>query len=419
MTESSTVQWPTGGAWLSLLLVQAAAMAALLLLTSAGSTALMVAVVAMCVSTGIALRSHGRMKSRAVHRIHLLQAQQAEVLGILQAMTTAVVTVEADGHVRSMNPAAAQLLDLAPLDGTSGTLEQLGVDQALVDFVRGALEAGGRSAGERVIGQAPGRELSLRSEPMHDGKGKLRGIVLVLDDVTRLRRLESMRSDFAANVSHELRTPITAIQGYAELLERAAHGECVNHAAVIQRNTRRLSAIIEDLLSLSRLEDTEGAAHLVHEPVQVHEVLDAVARACSDEALDQQVTLKVECHDHIVCTGSAALLEQAVGNLVTNAIRYGGGSTVEIRGSASADGQARLTVVDHGQGIALEHHARLFERFYRVDRGRSRQVGGTGLGLAIVKHIAVAHGGTVNLTATPDGGCTFTLMVPMEDIASV
>jgi two-component system phosphate regulon sensor histidine kinase PhoR len=417
MTQKDTVQWPTGGAWLSLLLVEAAALVAILLLTSAAA-AWMVAAVAMCVSAAIALRSHRRMRLRAVHRINLLQAQQAEVLGILQAMTTAVLTVEADGRVRSMNPAAAQLLDLSPLDDTPRTLEQLGVDQSLAEFVHGALEAGGRSAGERLIGAAPGQALSLRSEPMHDGSGALRGIVLVLDDVTRLRRLESMRSDFAANVSHELRTPITAIQGYAELLERSAQGECADHAAIIQRNTRRLSAIIEDLLSLSRLEDTDGTGHLVHEPVLVHEVLDAVARACSDEARDQQITLKVECHDHIECTGSAALLEQAVGNLVTNAIRYGpGGSTVEVKAHAGSDGLARLIVVDHGQGIAPEHHARLFERFYRVDRGRSRQVGGTGLGLAIVKHIALAHGGTVNLTATPEGGCTFTLMVPMADVS--
>lgn len=370
--------------------------------------------VSICLALWIAAWSVGRLRFDAAERTGRLETQQRELLGILQGMSIAVVAADRSTGVLSMNPPACELLGLGDREPRGSTFRELELDTALCEFVDAAIAGGGRRVGDLQLGSEPVRSVVLRSEPVHDGSGALHGIVLVLDDVTRLRRLEVMRSDFAANVSHELRTPITAIQGYAELLADAPDDSAADYAQIIQRNSRRLSNIIEDLLALARLEDSDQAASLDEEPVPLHELLDAVVRACSAEAETAQVTVAVACDGHLVVNGSRPLLEQAVGNLLTNAIRYGGGdSTVRLNAQSTVDGEACIAVIDNGQGIPPEHHGRVFERFYRVDGGRSRQVGGTGLGLAIVKHIALVHGGSVNLAATAGGGCTFTLTLPL------
>lgn len=343
-----------------------------------------------------------------------LRTRQVQLRSILNAMSTAVLAIDREHTVLGLNPAAMELLDSTEPTPSGESLHAMQLDQGLLDFVEGAFTTGGFRTGEVVLHGKVDRSVIVRSEPVHGLAGGIDGIVLVFDDVTRLRRLETMRSDFAANVSHELRTPITAIQGYAELLDSASEAERSDFAQVILRNTKRLSAIIEDLLALSRLEEDQQAGLADHDSVLMHELLAAVARACSQEAALESVLLELECPEHLVCQGSRALLEQAVTNLVTNAIRYGGsGSTVELGAERSDANLISISVVDHGPGIPVEHHGRVFERFYRVDRGRSRQVGGTGLGLAIVKHIALAHQGGVRLTETPGGGCTFTLTVPI------
>ncbi|MCH2136062.1 MAG: ATP-binding protein [Phycisphaerales bacterium] len=344
-----------------------------------------------------------------------LEGELTEVRGMLDAMDIAVLSVDREGVVRYINAAARDLLQLPSQPLSGQTLSDLSVDEAVSTFVKEARARDGAHRDERALAGNPGCEVVMLSEPVHSAAAG--DIVLVLDDVTRLRRLESVRSDFAANVSHELRTPITAIQGYAELLVEQPGP--ADHAEVILRNARRLSNIIEDLLALARLEDSAQAQALVLSSVAIHDLLDAVARASEEEAQQEGVSLSVDCDDLLVCNGSRPLLEQAIGNLVTNAIRYGGGgSTVKLEARRVDPDLAAINVIDHGPGISDEHHARVFERFYRIDRGRSRQVGGTGLGLAIVKHIALAHGGSVSLSATPGGGCTFSLLLPLDDDTS-
>jgi two-component system phosphate regulon sensor histidine kinase PhoR len=352
-------------------------------------------------------------------RILQMGHQQGELQGILQAMRTGVIALSTSGHVLHMNPAATTLLELDELDVRGHTLAEIGVDPQLDSLATSAMAVRSIEAAELVLDSKSGQRLVVHAEPTHDDNGDIVGIVLMLDDVTRLRRLEHMRADFAANVSHELRTPITSIQGYAELLAgEPESAERAKYATIIERNAARLSAIIEDLLSLSQLEGSTAELSSDRVAFSIHELLDEVVRACADEAASRDVTLKVDCGEHFECVGIQRLLEQALGNLVVNAIRYGPKSgMVVLDAQLGTDGEVHISVTDDGPGIAAEHRNRIFERFYRVDGGRSREVGGTGLGLSIVKHIAIAHGGRVEVDQAPTEGAVFSIILPLAGSA--
>jgi two-component system phosphate regulon sensor histidine kinase PhoR len=344
-------------------------------------------------------------------RIRQLGLQQSEMQGILHAMRTGVIAMAADGRIISMNPAAMEMFSLGNTEVRGRSLADIDVDAPLIQFAKQVMASGGHGQSELPL---DAQHVVVRSEAIYDGQGAYVGIVLVLDDVTRLRQLEQVRVDFAANVSHELRTPITSIHGYAELLSEAAdEAERARYAAIVLKNTARLSSILDDLLSLARLEDPSQSQLPEREAIQIHELLDGVVRACSAEAERDHVTLKVTCHNQIECHGSRQLLEQAVGNLVVNAIRYGpDDSTVVLAAETTAEGEIQISVVDRGPGIEPHQRDRIFERFYRVDQGRSREVGGTGLGLAIVKHIAMAHGGRVVVDSEVGQGSVFRMLLP-------
>jgi two-component system phosphate regulon sensor histidine kinase PhoR len=229
-----------------------------------------------------------------------------------------------------------------------------------------------------------------------------------------------MRRDFVANVSHELKTPIASIKGFVEtLLDGAADdpADSRRFLEIVARQAERLEAIIEDLLALSRIEQSEGAGNLPLERVHVLAVLSAAVADCRPRARDRGVVVDVACDGMLEADVNPALLEQAVINLVDNAVKYSdSGDTIWVSATpdaAATDGPAvRIVVRDEGCGIDAEHLPRLFERFYRVDKARSRKLGGTGLGLSIVKHIVQAHGGSIAVESTPGVGSTFTLELP-------
>jgi two-component system phosphate regulon sensor histidine kinase PhoR len=239
---------------------------------------------------------------------------------------------------------------------------------------------------------------------------------VVLNDITRLQRLETIRRDFVANVSHELKTPITAIKGSVETLLSGVMSEAesaTRFLEIIARQADRLNAIIEDLLALSRIEQEEERIGIQLTSVAVRDVLQSAALSCQLKARDKQVTLSIDGPDDLHFPVNAPLLEQALINLIDNAIKYSpDGGEVQLTARADATGLT-ITVRDFGCGIAREHLPRLFERFYRVDKARSRKQGGTGLGLAIVKHIIQAHGGQVQVDSTPGEGSLFTLRLPV------
>ncbi|MGC3969966.1 MAG: ATP-binding protein [Pirellulales bacterium] len=264
-----------------------------------------------------------------------------------------------------------------------------------------------------VFRQADERVLQIRGTLLADAHGLGFGAVFVLNDVSRLRRLENMRRDFAANVSHELKTPITSIKGFVEtILDGATPEDTERFMRIIARQADRLDAIIDDLLSLSRIEKEAEASDIMLTPTRLKEILAGAVHDCHLKADERGVTFDMDCSDEAKARVNALLLQQAVRNLLENAVKYSdAGGVVQLRVETLPE-EVRISVSDRGCGIAPEHHARLFERFYRVDKARSRKLGGTGLGLAIVKHIVLAHRGRVTVESALGKGSKFTIHLP-------
>jgi two-component system phosphate regulon sensor histidine kinase PhoR len=240
------------------------------------------------------------------------------------------------------------------------------------------------------------RTIAITSSPLQDPRGRIQGAVAVMRDVTSLRHLEQMRQEFVSNVSHELRTPLTSIKGFVEtllnghlddkqLLERFLN--------IIKAETDRMIALINDLLDLSRIEG--GKLRFNKAAVDMKKVFDDTVLLLQSKAEDKQITLQNNIYDPIIVEGDEKLLRQVALNLVDNGVKYTPeGGRVWIEAEQGLD-SVEFIVADTGVGIASEHLDRIFERFYRVDKGRARQTGGTGLGLAIVKHIIDRHKGTI------------------------
>jgi two-component system phosphate regulon sensor histidine kinase PhoR len=261
------------------------------------------------------------------------------------------------------------------------------------------------------------RIVRLDGASLRDSKGDKSGAVIVISDMTRVRRLEEVRRDFVANVSHELRTPITSIKGFVEtLLDGASRKpeDAERFLQIIAKHADRLNAIVEDLLTLSSLEDGTEKRKITLEKASIRAVLNSVVEMSSIKAEEKHIAVELDCDKQIEAKINTVLLEQALLNLVDNAIKYSEpGSLVRIK-ARKADKMMAISVHDDGCGIAKIHQDRIFERFYVVDKSRSRKLGGTGLGLAIVKHIAEVHGGSVTVESSPGAGSTFTMHLPAD-----
>jgi two-component system, OmpR family, phosphate regulon sensor histidine kinase PhoR len=240
------------------------------------------------------------------------------------------------------------------------------------------------------------------------------GVAVVVQDVTEVKKLENVRQEFVANVSHELKTPLTAIKSYAETLLGGALEDPQNNRQFlgkIEKNAHDLAALIDDTLELSRLETHRGLAPFepVHLADEIDKALETLAPRTKEKMLE---VVKQGEPGHCEINGEPSHIYRALLNLLDNAVKYSDpGGRIEIS-CGSNDREVRLSVKDYGPGIPTEHHPRLFERFYRVDKARSRELGGTGLGLSIVKHIMEIHGGRVELKSEAGAGATFTLIFP-------
>ena len=356
------------------------------------------------------------MAEQLSEKMSQLRVQGSELNSILQSMSNGVIAIDLESKILSMSRVACGMFDLKGRDVRGRLLQEFIRDPALNRFVESSIADGERRFEEIKLEALDSRCMEVTSEPLHDAEDQIVGVVLVLNEVTLLRQLESIRTDFAANVSHELRTPIMAIQGYAELLQEDLEEPTRSkYLEVVIRNTTRLSAIIEDLLALARLEEPDSDERLFRETVAAREILEGVRRDCQDEALRREITLELHSPPDLRNFVNRQLIAQAITNLVINAIRYSeSGTTVQMHAGEVEDGFIDLSVVDTGSGIEPEHLHRLFERFYRVDKGRSRDMGGTGLGLSIVKHIAQVHGGHVEVHSEVGVGSTFTIRLPIH-----
>lgn len=348
-------------------------------------------------------------------RMSILLRENQEQQAVLASMVEGVLAVDTEKRVISLNQAAARLLGTR-LELVQGRLLQEGIRQAeLQRFVVAALSSERPVEGCMLLHPLSDRLVQATGTPLRDGQGRVLGAVIVLNDISRLRQLENLRRDFAANVSHELKTPITSIKGFVEtLLDGGLHNphEAERFLRIVLRQADRLNAIIDDLLVLARIEKESETGDIALGPGRLLEVLQAAVHDYEAKAAERGISIKLTCDGSLYANINPALLQQAVMNLLDNAIKYSEpGASVELAGE-QRNGRVLISVCDQGCGIAPEHHARLFERFYRVDKARSRKLGGTGLGLAIVKHIVLAHRGEVAVESAPGRGSTFTISLP-------
>lgn len=354
------------------------------------------------------------------HRAALLREQsravaeaKAQQQTLFDSLAEGVLLLDPEGRVQLVNRSLTRLLGLAP-NVPGHTLAE--------SFRWPALnELAARLPAERRIQDAevefssiPPRTLQVNAAVYSDPDGKPQGTIFVFHDITRLKQLEATRREFVANVSHELRTPLTMIKGYVETLLSGAKDDpavTTRFLQTIARHADRLTYLIEDLLTLSKLDSGQIVLHT--QPVRVREV---AARVCDDlaaRAAERPTRLENAVPDTLAVLADAEHLQQVLFNLVENAIKYGReAGFARLAGRVLDPATVELSVQDDGPGIPAEARERIFERFFRLDKARSREAGGTGLGLAIVKHLVQAHGGRVWVESTPGQGSRFCLTLP-------
>jgi len=357
------------------------------------------------------------LREQLVERGLTIGRQGTQQEAVLGSMIEGVLAIDARQRLLGINHAAAELLGIDGDRVAGRPLQDVIRNPDLRQFALTAIDCRNPVEDDLVLHGLRDRTIRMRGTALRDASGD-GGAVIVLNDVTEMQRLERVRRDFVANVSHELKTPIASIKGFVETLLDGAMddpGDARRFLGIVGRQADRLAAIIEDLLALSRIEQSEGTGNLPRDRVPVTGLLQAAVGDCQPRATDRGVALIVTCPDDLAWRVNGPLLEQAVINLVDNAIKYSepGGMVRLVAGiEPSEGGELAIRVEDEGCGISAEHLPRLFERFYRVDKARSRGLGGTGLGLSIVKHIVQAHQGSVAVESEPGRGTCFTIRLP-------
>jgi two-component system, OmpR family, phosphate regulon sensor histidine kinase PhoR len=339
-----------------------------------------------------------------------LQNSQRELETLLNSMQDAVIAVGPDGRVQWANRGMNRLVQRARI--SAPLIETVRDPDFLAAVREAASQKSARTA--RASSIVPGRTFDVTAAPMPGG-----GAVAVLRDLTETERVEKTRRDFIANVSHELRTPLTSIQGYAEtLLDGAPEGNHLREfLEIIRKNASRMSRLTEDLLTLARVES--GETRFDPQLLSPAELLQDAVESFREIAREKQVELLVEDHASTSVSADREAIHQVFANLIDNALKYAATGGQIILGAHALGNVVEFYVRDFGPGIPSEHLPRLFERFYRVDKARSRESGGTGLGLAIAKHIVLAHGGKIRAESELNHGSTFFFALPAASVPIV
>jgi len=353
------------------------------------------------------------MALRLREQIHNLETERAKATAILDGMVEGVVAVDGQECILLMNERARAMFGVGPARGEGKPFLEVIRNAELHEIFRSGRTAGGVFRHELRLRNPMDRTLRVTAVPLRLA-GEDPGLVLVIDDVTELRRLEQVRTEFIANVSHELRTPLTAIQGYLETLLGGALDEPEHAHRFVEiafRHTERLGRLLNDLTDLSNIE--LGKVSLRLAPTPLRPIVDSVLELVAAKARDGEVALTTEVSEAIHVQADHDRLVQVLINLVDNAVKYTpAGGAVTVRARPTGDGRVEVSVSDTGVGIPRADLPRITERFYRVDKARSRELGGTGLGLAIVKHLVLAHGGDLAIDSEEGRGTTVRVLLP-------
>ncbi|WP_338462057.1 ATP-binding protein [Brevibacillus borstelensis] len=356
------------------------------------------------------------MASSLEQQMYEISENQQRLSGVLTNMTSGVIFISEQRRIMLVNPAVERLLGTSANDLIGKLHIEAGKSFGLSQYIDRCLDRGEKFRQEVHIYYPQERILEVNFAPYINFKGEAKGVVVVLHDFTEVRRLEKMRSDFVANVSHELRTPITSIKGFTEtLLDGAMQDEetCRNFLQIISDESERLYRMIRDILDLSKIEQKRISLNLVQ--VNVQDLISSTVALLQDQAQRKQISITLpKAEPRITLTTDKDCLQQIILNLVTNAVVYtpeGGAITLELRQDSR---HVQIQVTDTGIGIPEQDLPRIFERFYRVDKARSRDSGGTGLGLAIVKHLVESLHGQITVKSVEGKGSTFTVTLPIE-----
>ena len=348
-------------------------------------------------------------------RVNALVSLTDEQDAILRSMIEGVITVDGAGRIMRVNQAAQSLLRIDQPDVVGRSIPEIVPHAEAQKFMAEAMSK--MAVTSQTISLWMSSDpvfLEVTAAPLTSQRGPSNGMLFVFHDVTRVQKLERVRSDFVGNVSHELRTPITSIKGFVETLLDGAIKEPElgnKFLEIISRHVDRLSNIVSDLLTLSRLEASGKEVDLEFMPYSIKSILEGVVETCSKAATEKGIIIEMECPSDLKAHINPGLFEQAILNLIDNAVKHTeSGGQVSARVSLH-DEMVRVDIKDTGCGIERMHLPRLFERFYRIDQGRSRKMGGTGLGLSIVKHICQVHGGHVEVESVVGQGSTFSMYV--------
>lgn len=348
-------------------------------------------------------------------RIETVLNQKNEQEAVFSSMLEGVIAINTDERVLRINAAACQILGISEKREEGMAVEEVIRNAELQKLILFSLKQEVPMGQEIEIKEEKGPHLFIQSAPLLDIQKNKCGIVVVINDITRLKQLETHRKEFVANVAHELRTPLTTIQGFAETLLNPAvsnREEKDEFITIIHKQAARLGAILEDLLTLSRLEKEGEDREIELDHQKIKPALESAVSLCQSRAAERKINIELHCSDDITVKHNGPLIETAVVNLLDNAIKYSNSESRISLGVSSTNKGITIAVSDQGSGIAEAHLPRLFERFYRADKARSRKMGGTGLGLSIVKHIAQAHGGSVEVESTINQGSVFSIHLP-------
>lgn len=367
---------------------------------------------------GALARALNEMAAQLRERLERIAADRNEMLAILASMVEGVIAVDGDERIVHINAAAGDILRVPVRESTGRRIWEITRIREVPDAVARAINTAAGVTGEITLPAGAGdRVIELQAAPLRDAEGDLAGVVVVLHDVTRLRGLERVRRDFVANVSHEIKTPLTAIRGLVETLldDRAMDaGTRERFLRKLGDQSARLLALVADLLTISRLESKEYAFE--RNPVDLRGLIGDAVRSVASAAESKRLAVSTDLPEQpLVALCDAGAVRQVLDNLLDNAVKYtpeGGRITVRARAD---DSEAVIEVEDTGIGIEPRDQPRIFERFYRVDTARSRELGGTGLGLSIVKHIVLAHDGEVSVESLPGRGSTFRVRLPLGE----
>jgi two-component system phosphate regulon sensor histidine kinase PhoR len=336
---------------------------------------------------------------------------------IFGALPDALVVADERGRIQMMNDQFGRVFGAST---PGGTVLEATRDAAVDRLFTAALQQSAPQQGALSLSRAGGDrlELEINAVPFSKNSRGMSGAVVLFRDVTHLRQVEEMRRDFVANVSHELRTPLSIFRGYLETLlddPKQPPGELVRILEVMERHSERLTSLVDDVLSLARLEAPES--HLDPVEISLGEFLAGILRDWEKRFSAKQLRANLEVSDPLpLIQADEGRLQEVIYNLLDNAVKYSGtGGLITVR-AAPEDGRVRISVSDQGVGIPARELARVFERFYRADKARSRELGGTGLGLSIVKHIAQLHGGDVEAASEPGHGTTISVLLPIEPV---